>query len=68
MRLPALIHVARTALELMGDRELIVGGSSSLRASFPDLGEDDGPLITSYDADFTPDPFNEDVGIWYTKR
>ncbi|MFT4642061.1 MAG: hypothetical protein ACI8T1_005407 [Verrucomicrobiales bacterium] len=63
MRLSALIHVVRTTLDLMGEGQIVVVGSSSLLASFPNLGEAGEPLATSYDADVIPEPFDEDVGI-----
>ncbi len=38
---------------------MLVLGSASLLASFPDLGNRDGPLASTYDADLCPDPFDE---------
>jgi len=47
MRLEALKHLARVALEMTGpDSDLLVVGSSSLLGSFPELGEESGPLGT----------------------
>jgi hypothetical protein len=48
---------------LEGER-LVVFGSASLLASFPELGEmKDSPLLTTYDADIIPYPFEEEVGM-----
>ena len=63
MRLSALIHVVRTTLDLMGEGQIIVVGSSSQLGTYPELGEAGEPLSTSYDADIIPEPFDEDVGI-----
>jgi len=44
MRLRSLIHVAEVARALTLDRRIIILGSSSLLATFPELGED-GSLL-----------------------
>ncbi len=59
MNLPALQHIIRSAQSLAEDTTLIVLGSASLLASFAELGDSDGPLATTYDADLLPDPFDE---------
>ena len=64
MQLEALTHLTRAALELIGpEATLIVAGSSSLLGSFPELGNETGPLGASYDADIVPVPFSEDIGV-----
>lgn len=51
MRLESLIHVVKIASAISPGRRIIILGSSSLLASFPNLGETAGLLETSYDAD-----------------
>ena len=41
---------------------ILVLGSASLLASFPQLGNADSPLAATYDADLCPDPFDELTG------
>lgn len=62
MNLSALQHLSRAAQSLADDCEIIILGSASLLASFPELGEPDGPLATTYDADICPQPFDETTG------
>ncbi len=52
MRLQSLIRVAAETASVTGKRRLVVLGSSSLLATFPELGEPAGPLESSFDADF----------------
>lgn len=59
MNLASLQHLAKAASVLADDCRLVVIGSASLLASFPDLGHDHGPLAQTYDADFVPEPFDE---------
>lgn len=61
MNLSALQHMIRAAQALAENQSIIVLGSSSLLASFPNLGKSDGPLMTTFDADLYPDPFDEIV-------
>ena len=63
MRLPALEHLVRAIRELHPGCEITVVGSSALLGKFPDLGEEGGPLVTSFDADIIPEPFSEDIGM-----
>ncbi|MEO8351581.1 MAG: DUF6036 family nucleotidyltransferase [Chthoniobacteraceae bacterium] len=59
MRLRSLIHVVRiTQIAARSDR-IVVFGSSSLLAFFPELGEPGGPLESSFDADLLLDPCEE---------
>lgn len=62
MTLSALQHIIRAAQALAEDRDILVLGSASLLASFPELGNADSPLAATYDADLCPDPFDELTG------
>lgn len=42
---------------------MLVLGSASLLASFPNLGDPQGPLASTFDADICPDPFDELTAI-----
>ena len=59
MNLSALQHVVRSAQTLAEGKTILVLGSASLLASFPELGNPDGPLSSTYDADILADPFDE---------
>jgi len=59
MNLAALQHLIRSAQALAEDVPLLVLGSASLLASFPDLGNPQGPLASTYDAGLCPDPFDK---------
>lgn len=59
MQLHALRHLVEAVGALSRSKKIFVLGSSSLLASFPDLGEDEGPLTTTYDADFFLEPTGE---------
>jgi hypothetical protein len=63
MNLAALQHLVGAALALADDCRLVVIGSASLLASFPDLGSDDGPLAQTFDADLCPEPFDETTAL-----
>ena len=63
MNLASLQHLVRAALVLTGDCQLIVIGSASLLATFPDLGDDSGPLTTTFGADLCPQPFDETTAL-----
>ncbi len=63
MTLAALKHLLRSATALAGDRKFFVLGSASLLASFPELGDGDSLLATTYDADLCPEPFDELTGV-----
>lgn len=62
MNLQALQHLAKAAQALADDCQIIVLGSASLLAWFPDLGLSDGLLASTYDADLCPQPFDEETG------
>jgi hypothetical protein len=59
MNLAALQHLIRSAHALAEELPLLVLGSASLLASFPELGDPQGPLASTYDADLCLDPFDE---------
>lgn len=59
MTLAALQHLIRSAHALADGRPMLVLGSASLLASFPTLGNPQGPLASTFDADLCPDPFDE---------
>ena len=63
MNLAALQHLIRSAHALAEEVPLLVLGSASLLASFPELGDPQGPLASTYDADLCPDPFDELTAI-----
>ena len=62
MNLSALQHIVRAAQALAEDRVILVLGSASLLAFFPELGNAGSPLAATYDADLCPDPFDELTG------
>lgn len=62
MTLSSLQHIIRAAQALAEDRGILVLGSASLLASFPELGDGESPLAATYDADLCPDPFDELTG------
>lgn len=51
MTLAALQHLLRAARALAEDKELLVLGSASLLASFPQLGAPEAALAATFDAD-----------------
>jgi hypothetical protein len=63
MNLAALQHLIRSAHALAEEVPLLVLGSASLLASFPELGDPQGPLASTFDADLCPDPFDELTAI-----
>lgn len=63
MNLAALQHLIRSAHALAEEVPLLVLGSASLLASYPELGDPQGPLASTYDADLCPDPFDELTAI-----
>lgn len=62
MNLAALQHIVKSAQALADDCRIIVLGSASLLASFPELGQPDSPLAATFDADLCPLPFDEATG------
>lgn len=59
MTIDALQHVIRAAHALAEGKVIIVLGSASLLAHFPELGNPGEPLAATYDADILADPFDE---------
>lgn len=58
MFIQSLEHLAQSALALAQSRKIFFGGSSSILASFPELGEA-GLLDKTFDADLLLDPVNK---------
>lgn len=54
MNLSSLQHLVRSVGSLVDAREVIVLGSASLLAFFPELGDEKEPLAATYDADICP--------------
>lgn len=59
MTLSVLQDLIRAAGVLAEDREILVLGSASLLASFPELGVAEPSLADTYDADICLFPFDE---------
>lgn len=66
MRLRALNHLIESARALAESRKVIVLGSASLLASFPELG-DLGVLENTYDGDLLLDPINKEIAAYLTE-
>jgi len=62
MRLGALKHMADVVRAMVRPGRIVVIGSSSLFASFPEIDVEDGPLAKTNDADLIVLPFDEQVG------
>jgi hypothetical protein len=60
MRLPALNHLVESVRSLGQSRKVIVLGSASLLASFPELGEKE-LLESTYDGDLLLEPINKEI-------
>jgi hypothetical protein len=59
LRLQALTHLAAAAHALVGGKSsILILGSSSLLASFPQLGNAGQPLESSFDADLLVEPYD----------
>lgn len=63
MNLVSLQHLVRSVRTLAEDCQVIVLGSASLLASFPELGEGAEPLTATYDAGLCPQPFDETTAL-----
>jgi hypothetical protein len=63
MNLDALRHIIRSAQSLAENKIIIVLGSASLLAHFPELGDREKLLSATYDADILVDPFDELTSI-----
>lgn len=56
MRFQSLIHILESVMALSRPDKIYVLGSASLLVSFPEIGEDPGPLDNTFDADLLVDP------------
>lgn len=56
MRLRSLRHLVSELTSMESSRRIVVIGSASLLAAFPDLGEQGFPLEATHDVDFLLDP------------
>jgi hypothetical protein len=64
MRLDSLIHIAKAVATMLEGERLVVCGSASLLAIFPELGElKSSPLLSIYDVDFILYPYEEEIGM-----
>ena len=63
MNLGSLQHLVRSVRTLAKDCQVVVLGSASLLASFPELGDGSEPLAATYDADLCPQPFDETTAL-----
>ena len=61
MQLRSLVHLVEAVNALAHPQKIIVLGSSSLLAEFPELGESGQPLEISYDADLLIEPCDEET-------
>ncbi|MDD2709811.1 MAG: hypothetical protein PHV34_17650 [Verrucomicrobiae bacterium] len=61
MRLPSLIHLIQAVQAIARCERVVVLGSASLLARFPELGETGQPLELSYDADLLVEPSDEEL-------
>lgn len=60
MRVQSLEHLAKSALVLSQSEKIFVMGSSSILASFPELGEA-GMLDNTFDADLLLEPVDKGI-------
>lgn len=67
MQFQALTHMAAAASGLVPDVKIIVFGSASAFATFPDLGECTGLYENTNDADFIIDPWSDDLCLMLSK-
>jgi len=61
VRLQSLVHLAGIAAAIAPGRQIVVLGSSSLLASYPELGDPTGPLEASFDADLLIEGIDESL-------
>jgi hypothetical protein len=57
-----LTHIADATRALARGESIIILGSSSLLASFPELGDAGGLLETSFDVDLLVEPYDQEIG------
>lgn len=63
MRLRSLTHLLAELLSREKSDRVVVLGSASLLAHFPEIGEQGYPLETTYDADFLLVPIDQEVAL-----
>lgn len=61
MRIRSLNRLVSVSLALSDCSKLLVLGSSSIFASFPELDSESGPLETTYDADLLLEPIDKET-------
>lgn len=61
MRLQSLSHLVGAIRALCRPSRIVILGSGALLASFPDIGEEDGPLERTLDGDFLLEPADERI-------
>jgi hypothetical protein len=66
MRIHALNHLVESARALAQSRKVIVLGSASLLATFPEIGEQ-GLLDSTYDGDLLLDPISKEIASYLTE-
>ncbi len=69
MDLPSLIKLVAAIRESGDSRKLVLFGSASVLASYPDLGTDENSMVRrSRDADFVLDPWDEELALRIHER
>lgn len=68
MRLRSLKRLVSVVTDLAHSEKIHVLGSASLLASFSELSEEEGPLATTFDADFLLDPIDENIARFVGKQ
>ncbi len=61
MRLQSLSHLVAAIRALCVPRRMVILGSGALLASFPEIGEEEGPLERTLDGDFLLEPTDERI-------
>jgi hypothetical protein len=67
MDFPSLIHLLNTVRDIDPDRRIVIFGSASILASFPDETDDKQWLALTNDADFILSPWEDDVAMEVNK-
>lgn len=63
MRLHSLTHLLSELCSREKSKRVVILGSASLLAHFPEIGEPGCPLETTYDADFLLDPVDQNLAL-----
>ncbi len=58
-----LRHLVQVAADLASDRQLVLFGSMCVLIGSPDIAETTGLYANTYDADFIPDPWSEELAL-----